>query len=166
MKHHPVTRMAVAMLFSLLPVGAHAAEGNGVGEDLGQISKRMLQTGEQIRADMKAARSRFDAQKEAERQQKEAERQQKAAEQKQKEAERQQEAAARAERERLVAIEMQRVKQEQAAREKAAQALQAARKSNGPGAMPESLAAETPKEKAARMLREARQASAPKALAD
>jgi hypothetical protein len=61
---------------------------------------------------------------------------------------------------------MQRVKDEEAARKRAAIALKEARQSVGPRGMADAAPRETAKERAARALREARQSAGPRGMAD
>jgi hypothetical protein len=198
MNLYHASRVAVVTLISLLPVGAHSAETgrnhakseNPVvsADDLAAASERIRQTGAQMQTDLRVARARLEAKKaqqEAERKREAELARQRAAEQAAiKEAKRQQaledaqaqarkEAAlkaAQAERERQIALAMKRVKDEQAAREKAAIALKEARKSAGVKAFADEStkegAKEGAKERAARALREARMSAGPKAMAE
>jgi len=166
MKLALVTRLLATSLVILLPVTTYSAEA-AVGkaaadsptlssEDMNAISERIRQTGAKMRADLKEARARLEAQRveqEVARKlqaKKEAASQAKAhqeaalqAETRKRqatlEAQRTQEAQKQAELKRQEVLAKAQAKQEkQAARERAAQALQAARQSGGVRAFAES----------------------------
>ena len=72
MKPQYVSRLIAVTLIGLLPVSAYAASAERgksapqkpalSADDVNSISERMKQTSEQVRADLKKARARFEAQ--------------------------------------------------------------------------------------------------------
>ena len=154
MKRHRASRMLVALLISLLPVSAHAADADSGSDeapasvdqmDLEAVGERIRQTGAQMQDDLKKARARLEARKarkeEERRREAELARQQEIKEEAQRAAlkeRRDQEAAQRqAEASRKAAMAAQRAKEEQAAKARAARALQDALKSDGVAAFVE-----------------------------
>src|SRR5574340_329309 len=152
MSPHRASRVAAAMLISVLPLCAYPAETKpgtdapaaSVDEmDLEAVGERIRQTGAQMQADLRKARARLEAhkaQQEAERK-REAElaRQQAIKDEAEQAAirERKQREAAQkqAEPAHQAALVAHRAKEEQAAKAKAAKALMEARQSAGPKAM-------------------------------
>lgn len=148
MSRHRASRVVAAMLISLLPVcaypaGAEPGTGNpavAVDEmDLKAVGQRIRQTGAQMQADLRKARARLEANKvqqaAARKREAEAARQQAIKDQARRAAirERQQRETAQkqAEPARQAALAAHHTKQEKAAKQRAAQALKEALKSEG-----------------------------------
>lgn len=145
MSLHRASRVVAAMLISLLPVCAHAAEaesgsGSAVDEmDLKAVGERIRQTGAQMQADLRKARARLEANKmqQAAARKREAElaRQQAIKDQAEQAAVRKRQqretAQKQAEPARQATPAEQPMKQEKAAKQRAAKALKEALKSEG-----------------------------------
>lgn len=196
MNRHFALRAAVALasLASLLPICAHSAEAGHnqtanaqasmSDEELAKVSERIRQTGAQMRADIKEARARLEAQEAERKREEERTRQQAIKEAKQRQA--QEAAQARARQEAAAREQAERLKQQQAEKtaerekqlallsqptkeQKAAEALRKARESAGVKAFAEEDQAakqQAAREKAAEALRKARESTGLRAFAE